>query len=164
MMRQSWIDKTDAVAVVRQCVLATHGGVAYMGELSDRQVQAWIRAEKPIAGKSDRCGLTFTLSAAGTASWVFRYRLHSQSKELTLGNYPNISLKTARNLATKARAAVDQGINVAHPFARHAGVGDDVFRDAEDWCGGGGALCSSRTNTSTCSTTAARRRAPTSPP
>lgn len=84
-----------------------------MGELSDRQVQAWLRAKKPIAGKSDGGGLTFTLSAAGTASWVFRYRLHGRAKELTLGNYPDMPLKTARRLATKARAEVDQGNDVA---------------------------------------------------
>jgi hypothetical protein len=84
-----------------------------MGELSDRQVQAWMRARKPIAGKSDGGGLTFTLSASGTASWVFRFRLHGKPKELTLGNYPDIPLKTARKLATKARAEVDQAIDVA---------------------------------------------------
>lgn len=84
-----------------------------MGRLSDRQVQAWLRAKKPIAGRSDGGGLTFTLSAAGTASWVFRYRLHGRANELTLGNYPDIPLKTARRLATKARAEVDQGIDVA---------------------------------------------------
>jgi hypothetical protein len=54
-----------------------------MGELSDKQVQAWLRAKKPIAGKSDGGGLTFTLSASGTAAWVFRYRLHGRAKELT---------------------------------------------------------------------------------
>lgn len=84
-----------------------------MGRLSDRQIRAWLRAKKPIAGKSDGGGLTFTLSAVGTASWVFRYRLHGRANELTLGNYPDIPLKTARRLATKARAEVDQGIDVA---------------------------------------------------
>ena len=63
-----------------------------MARLSDRQIQAWVRAKKPIAGKSDGGGLTFTLSAAGTASWVFRFRLHGRAKELTLGNYPDTSL------------------------------------------------------------------------
>jgi len=84
-----------------------------MSGLSDIRVQAWMRAKKPIAGKSDGGGLTFTLSAVGTASWVFRYRLHGRAKELTLGNYPDVALKTARRLATKARAEVDQGIDVA---------------------------------------------------
>jgi hypothetical protein len=43
-----------------------------VNELSDKQLQAWLRAKQPVAGKSDGGGLTFTLSATGTASWVFR--------------------------------------------------------------------------------------------
>ena len=35
--------------------------------------------------KSDGDGLTFTLSNAGTASWVLRYRLNGRRKEVTLG-------------------------------------------------------------------------------
>jgi integrase len=90
-----------------------------------------MRAKKPIAGKSDGGGLTFTLSASGTASWVFRYRLHSKSKELTLGNYPDISIKAARKLATKARAAVDQGINVAQSKRERAAEGKKAGTLAE---------------------------------
>lgn len=84
-----------------------------MNQLSDKQLQAWLRAKQPVAGKSDGGGLTFTLSASGTAAWVFRYRLNGRAKEFTLGNYPDVALKSARRLATKARAEVDQGIDVA---------------------------------------------------
>ena len=84
-----------------------------MGKLKDIEVQAWVRAGKPIAGKSDGDGLTFTLSVKGTASWVFRYRLGGKQRELTIGNYPTITLKRARELATEARAKVQQGIDVA---------------------------------------------------
>ena len=38
-----------------------------MGKLTDTQLRAWVRAGKPLAGKSDGAGLTFTLSAAGAA-------------------------------------------------------------------------------------------------
>jgi integrase len=84
-----------------------------MGKLKDIEVQAWIRAGKPIAGKSDGDGLTFTLSAKGAASWVFRYRLGGKQRELTIGNYPTITLKKARELANEARTKVAQGIDVA---------------------------------------------------
>ncbi|MFA7268731.1 MAG: integrase arm-type DNA-binding domain-containing protein [Sterolibacterium sp.] len=77
------------------------------------EIQAWVRAGKAIAGKSDGDGLTFTLSASGTASWVFRYRIGGKQRELTIGNYPTISLKLARELTTEARARVQQGIDVA---------------------------------------------------
>lgn len=84
-----------------------------MGKLKDIEIQAWIRAGKPISGKSDGDGLTFTLSAKGTPAWVFRYRLGGKQRELTIGNYPTITLKRARELATEARAKVQQGIDVA---------------------------------------------------
>lgn len=84
-----------------------------MGKLTDRHIQAWIRAGNPIAGKGDGGGLTFTLSKSRTATWVFRYRFNGRARELTLGNYPDVSLKKARELATAARANVDQQVDVA---------------------------------------------------
>ncbi len=85
-----------------------------MGRLTDKHIQAWIKAGNPIAGKGDGGGLTFTLSKSGTATWVFRYRFNGRARELTLGNYPDVSLKKARELATAARASVDQQVDVAH--------------------------------------------------
>lgn len=58
-------------------------------------------------------GLTFTLSQAGTASWVFRYRMAGKARELTFGNYPDVSLQEARKRATKARADVENLKDVA---------------------------------------------------
>jgi integrase len=84
-----------------------------MGKIKDIEIQAWVRAGKPIAGKSDGDGLTFTLSAKGTAAWIFRYRLGGKQHELTIGTYPTITLKHARELATEARAKVQQGVDVA---------------------------------------------------
>lgn len=84
-----------------------------MSKLKDMEIQAWVRAGNRIAGKSDGGGLTFTLSSSGTASWIFRYRIGGKQRELTLGNYPTISLKRARELATEAKARVQQGADVA---------------------------------------------------
>lgn len=84
-----------------------------MGKLTDRRLEEWKRAGAPIAGKSDGEGLTFTLSRAGTASWVFRYRAAGKQREITLGNYPDLSLKAARVAARSARVRVDQGLDVA---------------------------------------------------
>ncbi|MFM0507635.1 tyrosine-type recombinase/integrase [Paraburkholderia sp. RL17-373-BIF-A] len=77
--------------------------------LDDIQIKRWIAKAEPIA-KSDGEGLTFTLSKAGTASWVLRYRMGGgRRKELTLGNYPDMSLAAARKAARTQRAAVDEG-------------------------------------------------------
>jgi integrase len=84
-----------------------------MGTLTDIQIKAWVKAGTPIAGKSDGGGLTFTLSKAGTSSWTLRYRYGGKPKECTIGNYPDTDLRNARIEASKLRAQIDQGINVA---------------------------------------------------
>lgn len=83
-----------------------------MGKLTDIQIRGWVRAGKPIA-KADGDGLTFTLSAKGTASWILRYRFGGKSRELTLGRYPDIPLSSARTLAAEFRAKIQKGADVA---------------------------------------------------
>jgi integrase len=84
-----------------------------MGKLSDVQLKAWVRDGTRIAGKSDGDGLTFTLSAQGTATWTLRYRIAGRARELTLGRYPDLSLGEARKLAAAKRVEVQQVIDVA---------------------------------------------------
>ncbi|MFT3815554.1 MAG: integrase arm-type DNA-binding domain-containing protein [Acidovorax sp.] len=77
--------------------------------LDDIQIKHWMKQGTPIA-KSDGDGLTFTLSGPGTATWVLRYSLPGgRRRELTLGNYPDVSLAKARQLAREERAAIDRG-------------------------------------------------------
>ena len=76
--------------------------------LSDMQIRRWIAAGEPVA-KSDGGGLTFTLSKAGTASWVLRYMREGRARELTIGNYPDITLSAARKAASEHRVSVDKG-------------------------------------------------------
>jgi integrase len=83
-----------------------------MTTLTDVQIRNWIRTGVPQA-RSDGAGLTFTLSAKGTAAWVLRYRFAGKPRELTLGRYPDIGLAMARELATAARAQIQQGKDVA---------------------------------------------------
>ena len=84
-----------------------------MARLTDPKLRALVAARAPIAGVSDGAGLTFTLSAAGTASWVLRYRLDNRQRELTLGNYPDMGLAAARTAAAAARVRVDAQLDVA---------------------------------------------------
>ena len=83
-----------------------------MGTLTDVQIRNWIKAGQAVA-KADGDGLTFTLSAKRTCAWVLRYRFGGKPREVTLGCYPDISLAKARELATEARAKVQQGQDVA---------------------------------------------------
>jgi len=115
--------------------------------LTDIQIRNWVAKGEPIA-RSDGDGLTFTLSPAGTATWVLRYRMgrsapagrtkganqdsaaepieptapaaptgaarrrawpKERRRELTIGNYPDISLQDARKKAKACRVAIDEG-------------------------------------------------------
>ncbi len=77
--------------------------------LNDIQIRNWVSKGEPIA-RSDGDGLTFTLSSAGTATWVLRYRIgKGRRRELTIGNYPDISLAAAREKARVFRVAIDEG-------------------------------------------------------
>lgn len=83
-----------------------------MGKLTDVQIRNWMKAGSATA-KADGDGLTFTLSAKGTAAWVLRYRFGGKARELTLGRYPDITLAKARELAAEARVQIQQGRDVA---------------------------------------------------
>src|SRR3569623_576384 len=84
-----------------------------MGKLSDIQLKTWIKASNPIICKSDGGGLTFTLSRAGVAAWVLRYRHGGKQSEYSIGRYPDISLAEARALAAELRRRVQQGEDIA---------------------------------------------------
>ena len=80
--------------------------------MSDLQLRRWIKASTPLP-KADGNGLTFTLSAAGVARWILRYRHGARRRELSIGRYPDISLADARSTTTIKRAEIMQGRNPA---------------------------------------------------
>ena len=82
------------------------------GKLTDLQIRHWVKAGVPLA-KADGGGLTFTLSAGGSAGWILRYSFGGRRRELTIGRYPDIGLAEARGIATLKRAEVQQGRNPA---------------------------------------------------
>ena len=87
------------------------------GKLTEVQIKHWVRAGEPIA-RSDGGGLTFTLSKAGAAVWVLRYRFGGKGRELTLGSYPDLSLVEARKEAAEKRVDVQRGIDIAREKQR----------------------------------------------
>lgn len=80
--------------------------------LDDVQLRHWVRAGEPVA-KADGKGLTFTLSRSGCAAWILRYRHGGKAREVTIGNYPTISLKAARKKAEEHRNKISDGEDVA---------------------------------------------------
>jgi hypothetical protein len=84
-----------------------------MGKLTNTQLKPWVRAGRPITGRSDGDGVTFTLSAAGTAAWVLRYRFQGRAREYCMGRYPNTSLADARQMAIGLRGRIQKGGDIA---------------------------------------------------
>lgn len=59
----------------------------------------------------DGGGLHLFITPKGGKYWRYRYRFHGQDCTLSLGVYPKISLKKARQLHRDAQTLLDQGIN-----------------------------------------------------
>lgn len=59
----------------------------------------------------DYDGLSLAISNVGTKSWHFRYTWLGRQKRMSLGTYPEISLREARELRDGARSLVVKGIN-----------------------------------------------------
>lgn len=73
-----------------------------------------IKTMKPCAVRREIpdgyiAGLFFILQPSGKASWAVRYRVARQTRKLTLGGYPGIDLKSARELARTALVKVAGG-------------------------------------------------------
>jgi hypothetical protein len=69
-----------------------------MGKLSDKAVQA-----ADVGKHADGEGLTLVVKDNGTRVWWFRYRFGGKEKTLSIGKYPLINLKDARERAFEAR-------------------------------------------------------------
>ena len=83
-------------------------------KITDIQIRHWLNAGRPIIkAQGDVPGLTFTLSAAGTAAWVLRYRIGGKQKEMTIGRYPEYTISGAKTAALAARAKIQAGTDVA---------------------------------------------------
>jgi integrase len=73
---------------------------------------AQIKALKPKASRylvSDGRGLSMDVLPSGKMSWLFRYRLHASYEKVTLGRYPDLTLKAARAKRDDLAAQVAQG-------------------------------------------------------
>jgi hypothetical protein len=78
--------------------------------LSAKTVEALTKGGSYTPGRhTDGHGLHLHVRADGSSSWVLRFRLHGLQRDLTLGNYPRVTLKEARDQALSARLKVRDG-------------------------------------------------------
>ena len=85
------------------------------------------------AGKTKRLyderGLYLEISPAGGKWWRLKYRFAGKEKRLSLGVYPDISLKEARAARDEARRLIAQGVD---PNARRKEISRQRVADAEN--------------------------------
>ncbi|GFE83377.1 hypothetical protein GCM10011487_53770 [Steroidobacter agaridevorans] len=78
--------------------------------LTELEIRSARATEKPIK-LFDGDGLYLFVQPNGGRWWRFKYRFNGKERELSLGVYPEVSLKLARTRREDARRAVAQGID-----------------------------------------------------
>lgn len=76
--------------------------------LTDTAVRQAKPADKGYS-ITDASGLSLFIAPNGTKSWHFRFSWHGDQPRMSLGTYPEITLKEARDLRDQARALVSKG-------------------------------------------------------
>ena len=66
-------------------------------------------ADKPRARLADAGGLYLEITPNGSKRWFVKYRFGGKEKRLALGNYPEVSLKAARDGRDRARKTREGG-------------------------------------------------------
>jgi integrase len=102
-----------------------------MGKLTAKQLDSLVTKEP--AKHSDGDGLYFVVPRSGQAYWILRYTSASKRREMTLGNYPDLSLKDARLSAATNSKLLRDGLDplIAKQQAKQTQlvVLDDLFSD-----------------------------------
>lgn len=68
-------------------------------------------ADKPRARFADSGGLYLEVSPAGSKRWFVKFRINGKEKRLSLGSYPAVTLKAARDGREAARKVKAQGVD-----------------------------------------------------
>ena len=82
--------------------------VATTMALTDITIRSLRPGDKPIK-KADERGLFLLLQPSGGKLWRFKYRYNGKEKKLSLGRYPDVSLKEARRRRDEAREILAMG-------------------------------------------------------
>ena len=115
--------------------------------LTAKGLQAAIKSAQALAAEKntrvkvrDGDNLMLIVRPSGGASWVLEYRLAGKRQPLTLGAWPAVSLKLARELAGAARAQVAAGIDPLQAKAeaqaghkKRTAKADTVRQLVDDW-------------------------------
>lgn len=78
--------------------------------LSDAKIRTLTPGDKPLKF-FDGGGLYLAVSPTGGKTWRLKYRFGGKEQTLTIGRYPQIGLKEAREKALAAKDSLAQGID-----------------------------------------------------
>lgn len=78
--------------------------------LTDAKIKS-LRPKEKAYKKSDFDGLYINVAKSGAKLWRMKYRIHGKEKLLSIGRYPEISLREARNIRDDARQQLAKGID-----------------------------------------------------
>lgn len=78
--------------------------------LSDVAIRAAKPGPKPVK-LSDERGLFLLVQPSGGKLWRLKYRIAGKEKKLSLGRYPDVALKDARERSAEARKLIAAGID-----------------------------------------------------
>ena len=81
-----------------------------VGPLTDKKIRA-ARADKKPVLLFDGGGLYLEVTPTGSKLWRLKYRLAGKDNRMSLGRYPDMSLKDAREKRIEIRKLVDAGID-----------------------------------------------------
>ncbi len=79
-------------------------------KLTDPEIKAAKPKEKPYS-LPDGHGLLLMIQPSGAKWWRYRYRFNTTAKMLSLGVYPDVTLKEARNKRERSKELLTQGID-----------------------------------------------------
>jgi integrase len=104
-----------------------------MAQLSEVRVRNAKPRDKAYKLFDER-GLYLRVDVTGGRHWRFRYRLHGKEKLISLGPYPDVSLKRAREKREEARTLVADGIDPsAKRKAEKVAQGETFEAIAVEW-------------------------------
>lgn len=103
--------------------------------LTETRIRTARAGDKPQKIADER-GLFLLVSPNGSKLWRLKYRFAGKEKLLALGAYPDVSLKTARDLRDQARAKIAGGTDPSEERrqAKQEATGAGTFAAvAEEW-------------------------------
>jgi integrase len=101
--------------------------------LNDTRVRAAKSREKAFK-LSDERGLFLLVTPSGGRLWRFKYRVHGREKLISLGTYPDVTLKRAREKRDAARKLLADGIDPSvQRQAERAALAQSFEGVAKEW-------------------------------